>query len=143
MVDSKENYKFDLWVKGLRAIPCYRLYIQRPIFLETNFLNKLILHSFELIIFSAEENFPFFNRGCQYFCVKLCCEHYKKNNLQFNVFTWHLFSCEWSIQAKIKKSTVNMDVIFCSIWTNWFSWSIYFFQKIYYNKSHSVIMSIM
>ena len=122
-------------------------------FLETNFLNKLILHSFELIIFSniphraidyqQRKNFPFFNRGCQYFCVKLCCGHYQKNNLQFNVFTWHLFSCEWSIQTKIKKSTENMDVIFCSIWTNWFSWSIYFFQKIYYNKSHSVIMSIM
>ena len=122
-------------------------------FLETNFLNKLILHSFELIILSniphraidyqQRKNFPFFNRGCQYFCVKLCCGHYKKINLQFNVFTWHLFSCEWTIQAKIKKSTVNMDVIFCSIWTNWFSWSIYFFQKIYYNKSHSVIMSIM
>ena len=103
MVDSKENYKFDLWVKGLRAIPCYRLYIQRPIFLETNFLNKLILHSFELIISLQRKNFPFFNRGCQYFCVKLCCEHYKKNNLQFNVFTWHLFSYEWSTQTKIKK----------------------------------------
>ena len=128
MVDSKENYKFDLGVKGLRAIPCYRLNIQRPIFLETNFLNKFILHSFELIIFSntphrvidyqQRKNFPFFNRGCQYFCVKLCYRHYKKINLQFNVFTWHLFSCEWTIQAKIKKSTVNMDVIFCSIWTN-------------------------
>ena len=81
MVDSKENYKFNLGVKGLRAIPCYRLYIQRPIFLETNFLNKLILHSFELLICSntphrvidnqQRKNFLFFNRGCQYFCVKL------------------------------------------------------------------------
>ena len=85
----------------LRAIPCYRHYIQRPVFLETNFLNKLILHSFQCIICTniphrvhdhqQKRNFPFFHKGFQNFCVKLCYEHYKKINLQFFVFTWHFF----------------------------------------------------
>ena len=58
-------------------------------FLETNFLNKLILHSFEIIIctdipyrviaYQQKRNFPFFNRDCQYFCFTLCYGQYKKN----------------------------------------------------------------
>ena len=71
-------------------------------FLETNFPNKLILHSFQCIICTniphrvhdhqQKRNFPFFDKGFQNFCVKLCYEHYKKINLQFFVFTWHFFS---------------------------------------------------
>ena len=80
-------------------------------FLETNFL-KLIVHSFEFIICSniphkvidywQRKHFPFFNRCCQYSCLKLFHGHYKKKiNLQFNVFTWHSFSCELTIQTKV------------------------------------------
>ena len=80
-------------------------------FLETNFLNQLILHSFEFIIcsniphrviyYQQRRNFPSFNRGCKYFVWNFVMDITKKINLQFNVFTWHLFSCELTIQTKI------------------------------------------
>ena len=66
-------------------------------FLETNFLNKRILHSFQFIICTniphrvldhqQKRNFPLFNKRFQNFCLKLCYRHYKKINLQFFVFT--------------------------------------------------------
>ena len=76
-------------------------------FLETNFLNKLILHSFQFIICAnipykvldnqQKKDFHFSNKGFQNFSVELCCRHYKKINLQFFVFTSHSFSCELTI----------------------------------------------
>ena len=76
-------------------------------FLETNFLNKLILHSFQFIICAnipykvldnqQKKNFHFSNKGFQNFSVELCCRHYKKINLQYFVFTSHSFSCELTI----------------------------------------------
>ena len=69
--------------------------------METNFPNKLILHSFQFIICTniphrvldrqQKRNLSFYNKGFQNFCVKLCYRHYKKINLQFFVFTWHFF----------------------------------------------------
>ena len=105
-------------------------------FCETNFFNKLILHNFQFIICTniphrildnqQKRNFPFFNKGFQNFCVKLCYRHYKKstcnfcrifftlysgqftfstqlltlNYLQFFVFTWHFFPCELTLQTE-------------------------------------------
>ena len=107
------------------------LHIHLFLHLTTNFLNKLILHSFQFIIYTniphrildyqQKRNFPFFNKGFQNFCVKLCYKHYKKidlqffnfsftlyggqftfstqfltlNYLQFFVFTWHFFPLNW------------------------------------------------
>ena len=78
-------------------------------FLETNFHNKLILHSFEIIIctdipyrviaYQQKRNFPFFNRDYQYFCFTLCYGQYQKKST-YN-FMWYFFSCELTIQKKI------------------------------------------
>ena len=99
-------------------------------FLETNFLDKLIQHTFQFIIckniphrlldYQQKRNFPLtkaskipkltklsaekklsFNKGFQNFCVKLCYRHYKK--IQPSVVCVHLtlFSCELTIQTKI------------------------------------------
>ena len=79
-----------------RAIPCYRHYIQRPVFLETNFLNKLILHSFQCIICTnipqrvlnhqQKRNFPL-TKASKMFVLNYVTDTTKKFNLQFFVFT--------------------------------------------------------
>ena len=89
-------------------------------FLETNFLNKLILHSFQCIICTniphrvhdhqQKRNFPFFHKGFQNFCVKLCYEHYKKINLQFFVFTWHFFSLWIDLDLDLDNLEVRFEL---------------------------------
>ena len=78
-------------------------------FLETNFLNKLILHSFQFIIcanipyiryltISRKKTFVSQTKASKIFLLNSdCCRHYKKINLQFFVFTSHSFSCELTI----------------------------------------------
>ena len=83
-----ENHEYNSMLQTLHS---------RPVFLETNFLNKRILHRFQFIICTniphrvldhqQKRNFPLFNKCFQNFCLKLCYRHYKKINLQFFVFT--------------------------------------------------------
>ena len=93
----------------LGAIPCYRHNIHKLIFLETNFLNKINLDSFQSITCTniphrvldrqQKRNLSLYNKGFQNFCVKLCYRHYKKINLKFFVFTRHFFPSELTIQT--------------------------------------------
>ena len=88
MCANSENREYNSMLQTLHS---------KTNFLETNFLNKLILHSFQFIICTniphrvldhqQKRNFPFFNKGFTNFCVKLWYRHYKKINLQFFVFT--------------------------------------------------------
>ena len=84
-----ENHEYNSMLQTLHS---------RPVFLETNFLNKRILHRFFQFIICTniphrvldhqqKRNFPLFNKCFQNFCLKLCYRHYKKINLQFFVFT--------------------------------------------------------
>ena len=83
-----ENHEYNSMLQTLHS---------KTNFLETNFFNKLILHSFQFIICTniphrvldhqQKRNFPLFNKRFQNFCLKLCYRHYKKINLQFFVFT--------------------------------------------------------
>ena len=60
--------------------------------LETNLLNKLIFEcmiiysniSHRVIDYQHKRNFPFFNKCCQYFCLKVCYGHYQKINFPVN-----------------------------------------------------------
>ena len=95
-----ENHEYNSMLQTLHS---------KTNFLETSFLNKLILHSFQFIICTniphrvldhqQKRNLSFYNKGFQNFCVKLCYRHYKKINLKFFVFTWHFFPSELTIQT--------------------------------------------
>ena len=78
-------------------------------FWETNFLQTLILHSFQFIIctniphmildYQQKRNFPFFNKGFKNFCVKLCFYIFNTvvNTKLPAIFCVHLtlFSVNW------------------------------------------------
>ena len=92
-------------------------------FWETNCLKKLILHSFQFIIctnlphrildYQQKRNFPFFNKGFQTFCVKLCYKHYKRINLQFFCSNFFFNSLEWSIYILNSVVITKLPAIFC------------------------------
>ena len=79
-----ENHEYNSMLQTLHS---------KTNFLETSFLNKLILHSFQFLICTniphrvldhqQKGNFPFFNKGFQNFCVKLWYGHYKKRTCNF------------------------------------------------------------
>ena len=80
-------------------------------FLETNFLNKLILHSFQCIISTniphrvhdhrQRKNFPFFNEGFQNFWVNYSVMNItKKSTYNFLCSLDTFFPCELTIQKK-------------------------------------------
>ena len=87
-------------------------------FWETNFLQTLILHSFQFIIctniphrildYQQKRNFPFFNKGFLNFCVKLCYRHYA-------IFYSHFFFYSLQRSIYIFNSVVNtkLPAIFC------------------------------
>ena len=89
-------------------ISFYTLYLF--LHLTTNFLNKLILHSFQFIIctniphrildYQQKRNFPFFNKGFHDFCVKLCYKHYKKIDLQFFNFFFTLYGGQFTFSTQ-------------------------------------------
>ena len=91
-------------------------------FWETNFLDKLFLHSFQFIICTniphrildnqQKRNFPFFNKGFQNFCVKLCYRHYKKINLQFFA-VFFFYSLQWPIYIFNTVVNTKLPAIFC------------------------------
>ena len=95
-----ENHEYNSMLQTL---------LSKTNFLETSFLNKLILHSFQFIICTniphrvldrqQKRNLSLYNKGFQNFCVKLCYRHYKKINLKFFVFTRHFFPSELTIQT--------------------------------------------
>ena len=108
----------------MSEIPCYRQHSETN-FWETNFLSKLILHSFQFIIctniphrvlnYQQKRNFRFFHKSFQTFCVKLCHSHDKKN--QPAIFCSNFFhSLQWPIY--IFNSVVNTKlpaILLCSL----------------------------
>ena len=128
----------------MRAIPRYRHYIQRPIFGETNFLNKII---FQFSIYNLCEhssqgtwqkrNFPFFNKGFQNFCVELCYRHYKKIKLQFFVVIFFTRSLWWPIYNLPQLLTLNYSFkcnFLCSLDTSFLvNWMLSVLTKSFNN----------
>ena len=78
-------------------------------FLETNFLNKLIQHTFQFIIckniphrvldYQQKRYFPL-TKASKIFVLNFVTDTTKKFNLQFLVFTWHFFLVNWQFRQK-------------------------------------------
>ena len=110
-----------LILRIMRAIPCYRHYIQRPIFLETNFLKKLIQHTFQFIIckniphrvldYQQKRNFPL-TKASKIFVLNFVTDTTKKFNLQFFVFTWHFFLVNWLFRQKSFNNKKNKAALY-------------------------------
>ena len=90
-------------------------------FLETNFLYKLIQHTFQFITcknipqrvlnHQQKRNFPL-TKASKIFVLNYVKDTTKKFNLQFFVFTWHFFVLNWLFRQKSSNNNKKVQLLY-------------------------------